>query len=171
MELAAFTALVARMADSASRADATGFAACFAPDGVYHDYIYGAFTGRDAIAHMLSDHFHAHAREYDWRFFDPAVSGDTGYARSLSRFISAMPQFEGREVVIDGISRFRLQRGLIAEYWESVNAGVGHVQLGVEPARSAKVFARRANELRGRADVEAYVAAAKARYAAEGVKS
>ena len=37
--------------------DAPGFAACFTPDGVYHDYIYGAFTGREAIAHMLADHF------------------------------------------------------------------------------------------------------------------
>lgn len=164
MDLAAFRTLVERMANAASTADATGFAACFTPDGVYHDYIYGAFTGRDAIAHMLSDHFHAHAREYDWRFFDPAVSGDTGYARSLSRFISTMPDFDGKEVVIDGISRFRLQDGLIAEYWESVNAGVGHVQLGVTPERSAKVFTRWAKELRGRADVEAYVVAARARY-------
>ena len=168
MDITAFSALVARMAGAASCADAKGFAECFTPDGIYHDYIYGAFAGRDAIAHMLSDHFHAHAREYDWRFFDPAVSGDTGYARSLSRFISTMDQFAGKEVVIDGISRFRLSGGLIAEYWESVNAGVGHVQLGVEPARSAKVFARWAKELRSRADVEAYVVAARQRYASEG---
>ena len=165
MDLAGFTALVDRMAAAASTADAAGFAECFTPDGVYHDYIYGAFTGREAIAHMMQDHFHAHAREYDWRFFDPAVSGDTGYARSLSRFLSTMPDFEGREVVIDGFSRFRLEGGLIAEYWESVNAGVGHVQLGVEPARSAKVFARWVAQLRARPDVVAYIAAARARYA------
>ena len=164
MEQAAFEQLVVRMGDAASRGDAPGFAACFTPDGVYHDYIYGAFTGREAIAHMLADHFHAHARDYDWRFFDPVARGETGYARSLSRFVSTMPQFEGREVVIDGISRFRLKDGLIAEYWESVNAGVGHVQLGVEPARSAKVFARWAGELRERPDVQAYIAAARARY-------
>jgi len=164
MDLDAFRALVERMANAASTGDAAGFAACFTPDGVYHDYIYGAFVGRDAIAHMLTDHFHAHAREYDWRFFDPAVSGDTGYARSLSRFVSTMPDFAGKEVVIDGFSRFRLSDGLIAEYWESVNAGVGHVQLGVEPARSAKVFARWAGQLRARTDVVAYVSAAKSRY-------
>ena len=165
MDLARFTALVDRMAGAASRGDAAGFADCFTPDGVYHDYIYGAFAGRDAIAHMMKDHFHAHAREYDWRFFDPAVSGDTGYARSLSRFISTMSGFEGREVVIDGFSRFRLEGDRIAEYWESVNAGVGHVQLGVDPARSAKVFARWARQLRERPDVVAYTEAARARYA------
>lgn len=165
MELSAFEALLDRMARAASEGDSAAFAACFTADAVYHDYIYGGFAGRDAIAHMLRDHFHAHAREYDWRFFDPAVSGATGYARSLSRFISTMPQFEGREVVIDGISRFRLEGGLVAEYWESVNAGVGHVQLGVEPARSAKVFTRWANELRARPDAVAYVDAARTRYA------
>lgn len=164
MDLAGFTALLDRMAGAASTADAAAFARCFTPDGVYHDYIYGAFAGREAIAHMLADHFHAHARDYDWRFFDPVVRGETGYARSLSRFVSTMSQFAGREVVIDGMSRFRLKDGLIAEYWESVNAGVGHVQLGVDPARSAKVFARWAGELRERPDVQAYVAAARARY-------
>jgi hypothetical protein len=45
-----------------------------------------------------------------------------------------------------------------------VNAGVGHVQLGVAPERSAKVFGRWARELRDRADVQTYVERAKARY-------
>ena len=164
MTLGEFTALIDRMQNAASGGDAAGFAACFTEDAVYHDYVYGPFAGRENIAHMLSDHFHAQARDYDWRFFDHAVSGATGYARSLSRFISTIPAFGGKEVVIDGISRFRLAGGLIAEYWESVNAGVAHVQLGVEPARSAKVFARWASELRERPDAAAYVAEARARY-------
>ncbi|BCW87428.1 hypothetical protein sos41_05570 [Alphaproteobacteria bacterium SO-S41] len=164
MTLDDFTALVGRMQDAASSGDAAAFAGCFTEDAVYHDYVYGPFAGRENIAHMLSDHFHAQARDYDWRFFDHAVSGATGYARSLSRFISTIPAFEGKEVVIDGISRFRLADGLIAEYWESVNAGVAHVQLGVDPARSAKVFARWANELRTRPDAVSYVAAARARF-------
>lgn len=165
MELKAFRALLDRLQDAASDGDAAAFSACFAPDGVYHDYVYGAFAGRANIAHMLIDHFHAACRDYDWRFFDAAVSGSTGYARSLSRFVSTMPDFDGKEVVIDGISRFRLKDGLIAEYWESVNAGVAHVQLGVDPARSAKVFGRWGRELRDRAETQAYVAAVRARYA------
>ena len=165
MEIAAFRALLDRLQQAASDGDAETFAGCFTPGGVYHDYVYGAFVGRANIAHMLQDHFHAACRDYDWRFFDAAVTGETGYAHSLSRFVSTMPDFEGREVVIDGISRFRLQDGLIAEYWESVNAGVAHQQLGVDPARSAKVFARWGRELRERADVTAYVEAVRARYA------
>lgn len=165
MDIAAFRALLDRLQQAASDGDAEAFAGCFTPGGVYHDYVYGAFAGRANIAHMLQDHFHAACRDYDWRFFDAAVTGETGYAHSLSRFVSTMPDFEGREVVIDGISRFRLQDGLIAEYWESVNAGVAHQQLGVDPARSAKVFARWGRELRERADVTAYVEAVRARYA------
>lgn len=165
MEIAAFRALLDRFQRAASDGDAEAFAACFTPEGVYHDYVYGAFAGRANIAHMLSDHFHAACRDYDWRFFDAAVTGDTGYARSLSRFVSTMPEFAGKEVVIDGISRFRLEGGLVAEYWESVNAGVAHQQLGVDPARSAKVFARWGRELRERAEVAAYVEGVRARYA------
>ena len=43
-------------------------------------------------------------------------------------------------MVIDGMSRFILRDGLIAEYRESVNGGVAMAQLGVEPERMAKCF-------------------------------
>ena len=39
------------------------------------------------------------------------TDGRTGYAWSLSRFVSTIPQFAGKEVVIDGISRFVLRDG------------------------------------------------------------
>ncbi len=158
MTPAEFAVLLNRLGDAASRGDADAFAACFADDATYHDYVYGPHSGREGIASMLRDLFHRDARDYDWRFFDPVTDGRLGYARSLSRFVSTVPAFEGREVVIDGMSRFRLERGRIAEYWESVNAGVAHAQLGVPPERSAKVFARWAKELRERADVAAYLA-------------
>ena len=65
-----------------------------------------------------------------------------GYAWSLSSFTSKIPQFKGQHVVIDGMSRFIVRDGLIAEYRESVNGGVAMAQLGVEPERMAKVFKR-----------------------------
>lgn len=164
-DIQAFRVLLDRLGEAASTGDAAAFAACFTQDGVYHDYVYGAFTGRADIAHMLKDHFHGACRDYDWRFFDAALTGDMGYARSLSRFVSTMPDFDGKEVVIDGVSRFRLEDGLIAEYWESVNAGVAHVQLGVDPVRSAKVFGRWARELRERPEAAAYAEGVRARYA------
>jgi hypothetical protein len=62
--------------------------------------------------------------------------------RSLSRFVSTIPAFKGRRVVIDGTSRFILKDGLVAEYHESVNGGVAMAQLGVEGLRMEKVFRR-----------------------------
>lgn len=159
-----FAALVQRLGAAATAGDGEDFAACFTEDGVYNDYIYGPHRGRAAIADMLVNLFHRDAADYDWTFFDPVTDGSIGYARSLSRFVSTIPEFKGREVVIDGISRFVLTDGLIAEYHESVNGGVAMAQLGVAPERMAKVMARWATRLREDADVEAYAAEARARY-------
>jgi len=161
-----FARLLSRFSAAATAGDGGAFAACFTEEGVYHDYIYGPHQGRGAIADMLENLFHRDAAEYDWTFYDPVCSGDIAYARSLSRFVSTIPQFRGREVVIDGISRFVLKDGLIDAYHESVNGGVAQAQLGVPPERMAKVMARWAANFRARPDVEAYAAAVRARYAA-----
>ena len=137
-----FAALVARLGAAATAGDGKGFAACFTEDGVYHDYIYGPHRGSDSIADMLENRFHRDAADYDWRFFDPVTDGRIGYARSLSRFVSTLPEFRGRRVVIDGTSRFLLNDGLIAEYHESVNGGIAMAQLGVAAPRMDKVFKR-----------------------------
>ena len=78
--------------------------------------------------------------DYRWEFFDPVLNGTLGYVWSLSSFTSLVPEYKGKFVVIDGMSQFRLRDGLIAEYRESVNGGVAMAQLGVEPARMAKVM-------------------------------
>ena len=159
MTQAGFAALVARLGAAATAGDGKAFAACFTEDGVYHDYIYGPHQGRAAIADMLENLFHRDATDYDWRFLDPVCNGNIGYARSLSRFISTVPEFKGREIVIDGISRFVVKGGLIAEYHESVNGGVAMAQLGVQPERMAKVMRRWADQFLARDDIAAYRAA------------
>jgi uncharacterized protein (TIGR02246 family) len=150
-------ALLDRMTRSAEAGDGAGFAACFTEDGVYHDYIYGDHVGRADIQHMLEGYFLRDARDYHWRFFDAVCDGDTGYAWSLSRFTSTVPDFAGRQVVIDGMSRFRLRGGLIADYAESVNGGVAMAQLGVAAPRMAKVLNKWAGGLKARPDVQAYL--------------
>ncbi len=142
MSPADFAALLARLGTAATAGDGKAFAALFTADGIYHDYIYGPHTGRDSIEDMLQNLFHRDATDYHWQFLDPVVNGDLGYARSLSRFVSTIPEFQGNRIVIDGISRFRLKDGLIAEYFESVNGGVAMSQLGVAPERMAKVMRR-----------------------------
>jgi len=160
-----FKKLIERFSAAATAGDGKALSECFTPDGTYFDYIYGPHKGRGAIADMLENLFHRDAAEYDWTFYDPVVNGNIGYAHSLSTFVSKVPDYAGREIVIDGISRFVLREGLIHEYHESVNGGVAHVQLGLEPERMAKVMARWAKWLRERPDVEAYRAAVRARYA------
>jgi hypothetical protein len=70
---------------------------------------------------MMQDLFHRDAADYRWETFDPSFDGERGYAWSLSSFTSKIPQFLGRRVVIDGMSRFIVRDGLIAEYRESPN--------------------------------------------------
>lgn len=106
MQQAAFEELLKRFSAAAEAGDGEAFAQCFTPDGVYHDYIYGDHTGRADIAHMMSDLFHRDAGpDYRWEMFEPVCNGQVAYARSLSSFTSKVPEFAGRQVVIDGISR------------------------------------------------------------------
>ena len=137
-----FARLLNEFTLSAESGDGARFARHFTEDGVYHDYIYGPHTGRADIAHMMQDLFHRDAADYRWEMFDPVFDGTQGYAWSLSSFTSTIEQFKGQRVVIDGMSRFILRDGLIAEYRESVNGGVAMAQLGVEPDRMTKVFKR-----------------------------
>ena len=143
MDTAEFAALLERFTRAAEAGDGAAFAANFTEDAVYHDYIYGPHAGRDAIAHMMQHVFHRDAGpDYRWEMFDPVCAGDIGYAWSLSSFGSTVPEFAGRRVLIDGMSRFVLRGGLIAAYHESVNGCVAMSQLGVAPERIAKVAGR-----------------------------
>jgi hypothetical protein len=99
--------------------------------------------------------------DYRWEFFDPVLNGTLGYAWSLSSFTSLVPAFKGKFVVIDGMSQFTLRDGLIACYRESVNGGVAMAQLGVEPARMAKVMNRWSGWLQERAETRAFLAKGK----------
>ncbi|RJF77057.1 nuclear transport factor 2 family protein [Rhodopseudomonas palustris] len=153
-----FARLLEAFTRSAESGDGARFAAHFTEDAVYHDYIYGPHTGRADIAQMMQGLFHRDAADYRWEMFDPVCDGTQGYAWSLSSFNSTIPEFAGRRVVIDGMSRFVLRDGLIAEYRESVNGGVAMQQLGVAPERMTKVFGRWSGWLQERPETKAYLA-------------
>ena len=158
-----FQALLRRFTAAAEAVDGEAFAACFTADGIYHDYIYGDHRGRADIAHMLTDLFRRDAGpDYRWEMFDPVCNGELGYAWSLSSFSSTLPEFAGRSVVIDGMSRFELRDGLISDYRESVNGGVAMAQLGVDAARMAKVLSRWSRQLIDQPATQAYLARGKA---------
>jgi ketosteroid isomerase-like protein len=163
-----FALLLSEFTRSAESGDGGRFANHFTEDAIYYDYIYGAHRGRADIAHMMQNLFHRDAADYRWEMFDSVLDGRSGYAWSLSSFTSKIEQFKGKQVVIDGISRFVVRDGLIAEYRESVNGGVAMMQLGVEPDRMAKVFQRWTGWLRERPETIAYLARPKASWVKTG---
>lgn len=156
-----FASLLNDFTLSAESGDGARFAGHFTEDAIYYDYIYGAHKGRADIADMMQNLFHRDAADYRWEMFDPVFDGKQGYAWSLSSFTSKIPRFQGKRVVIDGISRFIVRNGLIAEYRESVNGGVAMAQLGVEPDRMAKVFQRCTGWLKQRPETIDYLGRSK----------
>jgi hypothetical protein len=153
-----FAGLLNEFTLSAESGDGARFASHFTEDAIYFDYIYGAHRGRADIAHMMQDLFHRDAADYRWEMFDPVFDGIKGYAWSLSSFTSEIEQFKGQRAVIDGMSRFIVRDGLVAEYRESVNGGVAMTQLGVAPDRMTKVFKRWTGWLKERPETLDYLA-------------
>ena len=157
MDASGFANLLRAFTLSAESGDGARFAGHFTEDAFYHDYIYGPHVGRADIGRMLQDLFHRDATNYRWEMFDPVFAGVTGYAWSLSSFTSTIPDYIGKHVVIDGMSRFVIRDGLIAEYRESVNGGVAMAQLGVAPERMNRVMLRWAGWLKERPQTKAYL--------------
>ena len=153
-----FAGLLNEFTLSAGSGDGARFASHFTEDAIYYDYIYGAHSGRADIARMMQHLFHRDAADYRWEMFDPVFDGIKGYAWSLSSFTSKIEQFKGQRVVIDGMSRFIVRDGLVAEYRESVNGGVAMTQLGVAPDRMTKVFKRWTGWLKERPETLDYLA-------------
>lgn len=136
-----------RFARAACEGPGSRLARLFAEDGVYHDGFYGAFRGRDEIARMIDERFHAHASDLDWRFKDVCAAGDLAYGTYRFRYVSKLPGAEGRTVVFEGMGRFRFRDGGLAEYHEAFDSGVGMAQLGFPAGRIVRALERRAREV------------------------
>jgi len=143
---AEFRALMGRMSQAICRGDGAATAACFTPDGIYHDGFYGEFRGHEAIRDMVENHFHANARDFTWTLSDALSDGSLGYARYDFSYVSKLPGSEGQRVYFAGISQVRLKDGLIAHYGEMFDRGTALVQMHFEPARIAKSLQRWAEE-------------------------
>lgn len=141
-----FLALIERMTQAICRGDGIAAAACFAPDGVYHDGFYGEFRGRDAIRGMVENHFHANARDFSWVLSDVLSNGSLGYAYYDFSYTSKLPGSEGVRVFFSGVSRVRLKDGLISQYDEVFDRGMALVQMNFPPERITKSLTRWAAE-------------------------
>ena len=137
-----FEKLLRRMTDAICRGDGPGAAACFVSEGEYHDGFYGAFSGREAIAGMVSGLFHRDAERFQWRIFDAACDGRIGYARYEFSYVSKMAGSEGRGVAFPGICVCKLEGGLIRSYGEIFERATVLARLGFADARILKSVKR-----------------------------
>lgn len=139
----AFGALLARMTQAVCRGDGAAAAACFVPEGIYHDGFYGEFRGREAIREMIEQYFHRDAREFVWNLADVVSDGRVGYARYDFSYVSKLAGAAGKRVDFVGMSRCRLKDGLIERYDEAFDRGPVLVQLGFAPERIARSLGRK----------------------------
>ena len=150
--LDAFTGLLGRFTTAVESGDDGAFAALFSEDGVYDDVFYGEFQGRERLAEMLREHFHAHACDFCWEMHDPVCDGRVGYASYTFSYTSKMKRSAGRRIVFTGCSRFGLRDGLIESYHEWAFGTAGLAQLGAPPPVLARQSEREAARIRAAAD-------------------
>jgi limonene-1,2-epoxide hydrolase len=138
-----FAALLRDFAAAGVANDGARFTALFTEDGTYKDDFFGLHRGRAEIAAMLQ-RFHDTGADYRWDFHDLVSDGIRGYASFRFSFASKMPGYEGRPVLITGISCFRFAGGLIAEYREVFDTGIALAQLGFPAERLKRVLDKEA---------------------------
>jgi len=138
----AFGHLLERMTAAICAGDAATAAACFTPDGVYHDGFYGEFVGRTAIAGMITGLFHRDARDFAWQVSDACSDGRIGYARYRFSYVSKIVGSEGRRIEFSGISYCELEDGLMRRYGEIFERAPVLAQLGFGDARILKSVRR-----------------------------
>lgn len=141
MSAEAFAALLGRMTRAICAGDGAAAAACFTPDGVYHDGFYGEFRGRDEIARMVGI-FHRDARDFEWTLADALSDGRVGYARYAFSYVSRLPGAEGKPAGFAGTSFCRLEDGLIRRYEEQFERAPVLAQLGFPDERILKSVRR-----------------------------
>jgi len=133
-----FPELLNRFAAAAASGNGDALADLFTPAGTYDDYCFGRSTGREAIKTMLA-HFAEGGADFRWEFFDPALSGNIGYASYRFSFDSRRPEAKGARVLFDGIGRFDLDGGRIKRYSEVFDRGMALAQQEFEPERLRKI--------------------------------
>ena len=139
----AFAAILTEFAAAGCANDGARFTALFANNGTYKDDFFGLFRGRAEIAAMLQ-RFHDTGEDYRWDFRDLVIDGTIGYATFRFSFRSKMPGYEGKPVLITGISCFRFEGGLIAEYREVFDTGIALAQLGFPGERLKRILDKEA---------------------------
>lgn len=137
--MAPFETLLGRFSACAETNDGDALANLFTPDGTYDDYLFGAHTGRAAVAAMLA-RFHEGGEQFRWEFHEPVCDGSTGYARYRFSYRSKVAESAGKPIVFEGMCRMLLRDGLIEHYAEVFDRGAAFVQLGFPAGKVARLL-------------------------------
>ena len=152
----AFAELITRMTQAACRGDGEAVAACFTPDGVYHDVFYGAFQGPD-IATMITDYFHRDAENFKWDVHHPVSDGTTGMARYVFSFDSKLKGCEGKRAIFEGVAICALKDGLIQSYTEVADTMTGQHLMGFSGEKMLRFIGRQTKSLTERPEAKGHL--------------
>jgi len=106
-----FAEQVARFARAVEQRDGAAFAALFTPHALYHDAIYGAVHGREAIAKMMVDDWYRDGDRWIWDMHEPVCDAERGYARYVASFTSLNRFSSGQRIVARGVAIFGIEGG------------------------------------------------------------
>ena len=152
----AFAELITRMTQAACDGDGDAVAACFTPDGVYHDVFYGPFQGAD-IARMITDYFHRDAENFRWDVHHPVSDGEMGMARYVFSFDSKLKGCEGKRAIFEGVAICALTDGLIQNYTEVADSMTGQNMMGFSDEKMLRFVDRQTKALSSRAVAEGHL--------------
>lgn len=152
----AFAELITRMTQAACKGDGAAVAACFTPDGVYHDVFYGAFRGED-IATMITDYFHRDAENFRWDVHHPLSDGQMGMARYVFSFDSKLEGREGRRAIFEGVAICALKDGLIQSYTEVADSMTGQHLMGFSDEKMLRFIDRQTKALAERPEAKGHL--------------
>ncbi len=135
-------ALIERFYHAFEQRDAEAMAACYSPDVVFSDPIFGTLRGQDAgdMWRMLL----SRAERLQVRFDQVGATAHGGQAHWVASYLFAAT---GRTVVNDCQARFQFRDGLICQHddrfdfwrWSRQALGLPGVLLGWTPLLQAKV--------------------------------
>ena len=140
---------VERFAAAAAAGDGDALADLFTPDGTYDDYFFGPCSGRAAIKQMLA-HFAEGGRKFRWEFYDPVLSGQTGYASYRFSFESTRQEAKGSARGLRWHRPLRPRGRPHQALLGGFDRGMALAQQAFEPERLVKIALKYANALKSR---------------------
>lgn len=143
-----FAEKVARFVRAVEQRDGPAFAALFTPDALYHDAIYGAVHGREAIAKMMVEDWYRDGDCWLWDMHEPVCDAERGYARYVASFTSINRFSHGQRIVAKGVAMFGFHGELFSSYHEIANGTPALWDLQVQGEHLERVVKGIANEQR-----------------------